>query len=59
MQGRDLVMKIKKKKKKSERGRYLKKKAILIKMGPISAHNSTIAPAFSATRVDLCGPLTL
>lgn len=28
-------------------------------MGPVSAHNSRIAPAFSATRVDLCGPLTL
>ena len=53
MQGRDLVKKVKK---NCERCGYLRKKAINIKMGPVSSHSLRIAPAFYATQVDLCGP---
>ena len=53
MQARDLV---KKTKKICERCRYLRNKAINIEMGPLSAHNLRIAPAFCGTQVDLCGP---
>ena len=52
-QNRDLVKEVKK---NCERCRYLRKKAISIKMGLVSTHNLRIAPAFYATEVDLCGP---
>ena len=39
-----------------ERCRYLMKKTIGVKMGPISQHNVMIAPPFYSTQVDLCGP---
>ena len=50
---RDLVKEVKK---NCERCRYLRKKAISIKMGLVSTHNLRIAPAFYATEVGLCGP---
>ena len=43
-------------KKNCERCRYLRKKAINIEMDPVSSHSLSIAPAFYATQVDLCGP---
>ena len=52
MQGRDLVKKVKK---KCERCRYLRMKAINIEMGPVLTQNVRIAPAFYATQVHLCG----
>ena len=50
---RDLVKEVKK---NCERCRYLRKKAISIKMGLVSTHNLRVAPAFYTTEVDLCGP---
>lgn len=46
MQGRNLVIKIKKNRK---RCRYLKKKAITIEMGPVLAQNLRTAPEYYAT----------
>ena len=52
---RELVKKIKK---LCERCRYLEMKTIDIAMGPISKHNTVIAPAFFMTQVDLTGPFS-
>ena len=41
-----------------ERCRYLAKRTIEIEMGPVSAHNLTIAPAFYITQVDIAGPFS-
>ena len=49
---------MKKIKKLCERCRYLEMKTIDIAMGPISKHNTVIAPAFFITQVDLAGPFS-
>ena len=50
--GRDLVRMIKK---RCKRCRYLYKRMIEASMGPVSAHNMNIAPAFYVTQVDVAG----
>ena len=55
IEGRELVKKIKK---LCERCRYLEMKTIDVAMGPISKHNTVIAPAFFITQVDLAGPFS-
>ena len=52
--GRDLVKKIKV---QCERFRHLRKKTIIVRMGPISKYNVMIAPSFDGTHVDIFGPL--
>ena len=52
-EGRGIVKLIRK---NCERCRYLNKKQIDVMMGPISPFNTTIAPAFYITQVDLAGP---
>ena len=44
-------------KKSCERCRYLYKRSVDVAMGPISGFNTTIAPAFYITQVDLAGPV--
>ena len=51
--GREVVKKIRV---NCERCCYLRKKVIDVEMGPVSNYNLTIAPAFYATQVDICGP---
>ena len=53
LEGRSLVKMVRK---SCQRCRYLMKRAVDVAMGPISKHNLTIAPAFYAAQVDLCGP---
>ena len=55
IEGRELVKKIKR---LCERCRYLEMKTIDVAMGPISKHNTVIAPAFFITQVDLAGPFS-
>ena len=55
IEGGELVKKIKK---LCERCRYLEMKTIDVAMGPISKHNTVIAPAFFITQVDLAGPFS-
>ena len=56
IEGRELVKKIKR---LCERCRYLEMKTIDVAMGPISKHNTVIAPAFFITQVDLAGPFSV
>ena len=51
--GRDMVKMFRQ---NCERCRYLAKRTIEIEMGPVSAHNLTIAPAYYITQVDIAGP---
>ena len=55
LSGRDLVKRFKN---KCVRCRYLCKKAVEVSMGPVSAYNIRIAPAFYFTQVDIAGPFT-
>ena len=53
IEGREIVKRFKK---DCHRCRLLAKRTIEVSMGPVSAYNLTIAPAFYYTQVDLAGP---
>ena len=55
IEGRGLIKMVRK---KCRRCRYLMKKTVDVAMGPVSKLNLTIAPAFYASQVDLCGPFS-